>query len=236
MVADFLKYHYCNNKDCGGFSFKKCSKCNHSHFCDRECQIKAFPIHKECDLGKHFECYKKEIPWKLKNYVDKGLHDDDVVTLEVFLRELMLKAYASFHEILREGEKSIHTTMIYVLIRSKRFNHPGLKLDYKKMDKLMTSRDRPAGSFDLICKQMLEFPGQENQGFETEGYKCKDKLHERVQFWMSMIALKIPNFEEEANVILANWGLQRVPYESVEKIKASATGVKILTFSRPCRS
>ena len=241
LVADFLKYHYCNNKDCGGFSFKKCSKCNHSHFCDRECQIKAFPYHKnECGIGKSFEGYKKEVPWTLKYYVDDGLNDDtddDVVTMEVFLRELMMKAYSSFHETLKEGEKSIHTTMIYVLIRSKRFNHQGLKLDYKKMDKLLSSRDRPAGSFDLICKQMLEFPGKENfELVEKEGYKCKDILYDRVRFWMSMIALKIPNFEEEANVILAKWGLRRVPYESVEKFKASATGVKILTFSRPCRS
>ena len=242
LVADFLKYHYCNNKDCGGFSFKKCSKCDHSHFCNRECQIKAFPYHKnECDLAKSVEGYKKEVPWIIKNYVDEGLFDDsdhEVVTMEVFLRELMMKAYSSFHDTLKDGEKSIHATMIYVLIRSKRFNHPEMKIDYKKMDQLL-SRDRTAGSFDLLCKQMLEFPGKEKEGIEIvekEGYRISDQLYDRVRFWMSVIALKIPNFEKEAETILAKWGLQMVPEESVEEIKASATAIKILTISRPSRS
>ena len=147
------------------------------HFCDVECQRKALPYHKnECKVEKTFEKDKNKVPWTLKHYVDEGLHDDtddDVVTFKVFLRELMMKAYSAFHETLTEGEESIHTNMIYVLIRSKRYNQPHLQFDYKKMDKLMTSRDRPAGSFELICKQMLEFPGQEDQGFETEGYKCQ---------------------------------------------------------------
>ena len=221
LVADFLKYHYCNNKDCGGFSFMKCSKCNHSHFCDVECQKKAFPNHKkECKIAKGFEKDKKEVPWTLKFYVDEGLHDDtddDVVTLEVFLRELMMKAYSLFHETLRKGEESIHTTMIYVLIRSKRFNHPHMKLDYKKMDKLL-GKDQTAGSFDLICKQMLEFPGKEDVELEKEGIPFKDQLYGRVRFWMMMIALKIPNFKTEAKVIFSKWGVKRLSQEDVDEM------------------
>ena len=210
LVADFLKYHYCGNNDCGGFSFNKCSKCGHSHFCDRECQIKAFPEHKEeCELAKYIEGYKKEVPRILKNYVDEELFDDtdhEVVTMEVFLRELMMKAYSSFHETLMEGEKSIHTTMIYVLIKRRRSR---IKIDFKKMD-TMLSQDRTAGSFELICKQMLEFLDKEKQGMEIverEGYWFKDILHDRVRCWMSIVALQNPNFEKEADVILENWGI-----------------------------
>ena len=235
LVADFLKYHFCNNIECGGFSFKKCSKCNHAHYCNGECQRMGFTTHKaECNSRKAWEGYKVEVPWILKNYVDEGLHDqtdDDVVTMEVFLRELMMKAYSSFHETLALGEKSLHATMIYVLIKSKRRL---LKIDFKKMDKLM-SRGRTAESFDLICKQMLEFPGKEREGVEVvekEGFWCKDKLHDRVREWMSMTVVKIPDFEEEANIILSNWGMKRVPNDSVEEIKASATGIKIITFPR----
>ena len=199
----------------------KCSKCNHSHFCDVECQKKAFPNHKkECKIAKGFEKDKKEVPWTLKFYVDEGLHDDtddDVVTLEVFLRELMMKAYSLFHETLRKGEESIHTTMIYVLIRSKRFNHPHMKLDYKKMDKLL-GKDQTAGSFDLICKQMLEFPGKEDVELEKEGIPFKDQLYGRVRFWMMMVALKIPNFKTEAKVIFSKWGVKRLSQEDVDEM------------------
>ena len=242
LVADFLKYHYCNNTDCGGFSFKKCSNCGHSHFCDRECQKKAFPQHKkECCIAKYFEDYKKEVPWILKNYVDEGLFNDsdhEVVTMEVFLRELMMKAYSSFHETLMEGEKSIHANMIYVLIKRRRSR---MKIDFRKMD-TMLSIDKTAGSFELICKQMLEFPGKEKQGIEIvekKGYWFEDPLFERVRIWMSVVALQNPNFEKEADVILANWGMERVPTESIDKIKikdSSPTGIKIVTFSRPSRS
>ena len=242
LVADFLKYHYCNNLDCGGFSFKKCSNCGHSHFCDRECQKKAFPQHKkECCTAKYFEDYKKEVPWILKNYVDEGLFDDsdhEVVTMEVFLRELMMKAYSSFHETLMEGENSIHANMIYVLIKRRRSR---MKIDFRKMD-TMLSKDVIAGSFELICKQMLEFPGKEKQGIEIiekKGYWFEDPLFERVRIWMSVVALQNPNFEKEADVILANWGMERVPTESICKIKikdSSPTGIKIVTFSRPSRS
>ena len=125
LVADFLKYHFCNNIECGGFSFKKCSKCNHAHYCNGNCQRRGFTTHKaECKSRKSWEGYKAEVPWILKNYVDEGLHDetdDDVVTMEVFLRELMMKAYSSFHETLAVGERSLHATMIYVLIKSKRY-------------------------------------------------------------------------------------------------------------------
>ena len=226
LVADFLKYHFCKNIDCGGFSLKKCSKCKSAHFCDVECQRKALPYHgkNECQFGKTFEEYKKEVPWTLKHYVDEGLHDDtddDVVTFKVFLRELMMKAYSAFHETLTEGEESIHTNMIYVLIQSKRYNQPHLQFDYKKMDKLLGHE--MAGSFDLICKQMLEFPGKEDVEAEKVEILFRDKLHGRVRFWMMLIALKTPKFEKEARVILSKWGVQRFTKEEVDEMKASGT-------------
>ena len=235
LVADFLKYHFCNNLECGGFSFKKCGRCNHAHYCNGECQKQGFATHKaECKSRKAWEGYKKEVPWMLKHYVDEGLHDDtddDVVTMEVFLRELMMKAYSSFHGCLVDGEKSLHATMIYVLIKSKRWH---LKVDFTKMDKLM-SRDQTAGNFELIRKQMLEFPGTEREDVEVvvvekKGFWCEDKLYDRVRDWMSMTVCNIPDFKEEADVILSKWGMKRVPYESVEELKASVKGIKILRF------
>ena len=228
LVADFLKYHICENIDCGGFSLRKCSKCKSAHFCDVECQKKAFPYHKNmCQFLKKFREYKREVPWTLKSYVDEGLHDDtddDVVTFEVFLRELMMKAYSSFHETLRKGDESIHTTMIYVLIRSKRYSqYSHLKLDYKKMGMLL-GNDQTAGCFDSICKQMLEFPGKEDVEFEKEEILFKDDmLHGRVRFWMMMIALQIPKFGKEAEVILSKWGVETFTQEDVDEMKASGT-------------
>lgn len=42
--------HYC--VECCTLAFKKCSKCEQSYYCSRECQIKNWPLHKQICLTK----------------------------------------------------------------------------------------------------------------------------------------------------------------------------------------
>ena len=82
----------------------------------------------------------------------------------------------------------------------------------------LLGKDQTAGSFDLICKQMLEFPGKEDVELEKEGIPFKDQLYGRVRFWMMMVALKIPNFKTEAKVIFSKWGVKRLSQEDVDEM------------------
>lgn len=42
--------HYC--AECCAPSYKKCSKCEHSYYCSRECQVKNWPTHKHICLSR----------------------------------------------------------------------------------------------------------------------------------------------------------------------------------------
>ena len=219
VVADFLKFHFCGKPDCGGFSTKKCSVCQSIHYCSAECQREDFQRHEtNCDYYKTAELARHGVPTLLKDILrmdpnrefnpDLGPRESfrrDLVSLEAFLKELMMKAYEAFHETLNQGEESLHTTLIYLLIKKSTAKN-NLQYDIGKMG-TMLGKGRKSEAFDKILKQMEEIHEKQNSEKIAEALK-KVRVGEEVPVpimsftgslmdWAECAAVKNPNFGEK---------------------------------------
>ena len=167
-MADFLQPRICGNKECGGFSFKKCARCNALHYCSKECQIKDFPYHKPA-------CESWGKMWKTKQIIPNTLSmicnqltdaDKEVVTMEVFVEELLRKIYSCFHEELKKGMKSKHTEIIFFIMQ--RDTSPGMdqfkaSMNPEKMDGLL-GRGFRSENFHQFCKQIEDHMSEDDEG------------------------------------------------------------------------
>ena len=157
-VADFLQPRICGNNECGGFSFMKCSRCNSLHYCSKECQIKDFPYHKSaCEYWEKFRKTGQSIP-SLLSMLCNQLTDaeKEIVTMEVFVEELLKKIYSCFHEELKKGMKSKHTEIIFLIMQrdmSPLMGQFKASMNPEKMDGLL-GRGFRSENFQLFYKQI----------------------------------------------------------------------------------
>ena len=188
VVADFLRFHVCGFAGCGGFSFHKCSQCNTIHYCNATCQRKAFHDHeKTCE-----NWMKKR---KVRFCVPSHLHDimsspenKDPVSMEVFMREIMWKAYAIFHDELSKGERSIHVQAVFLCMKKGGYgkNPPkeGQKeLPYYNLNKMghMLKKKMNLVRFDQVFKQMEEIY-EENWKEDRGGNSLMDDIRDWMMF------------------------------------------------------
>jgi len=147
LAAYFLNNHLCGNRDCGGFSFTKCSKCNVVHYCNRDCQIKDFPRHKkQCSWFDEFVKSKKIVSSKLHGILSSSETGSEttLIEMDVFVREIMLKAYSMFYETFAQGaNKSSHARLIYLFIAQARRDVKIEQIQWEKMDQLLGKGKKP---------------------------------------------------------------------------------------------
>ena len=163
VVADFLRFHVCGFAGCGGFSFHKCSECNSIHYCNATCQRKAFHDHqKTCETWKKKRNVRFCVPSHLEDIM-KTSENKDLVSMEVFMREIMWKAYACFHDELSKGERSFHVEAVYLCMKKGGYGKNPPKegypeLPYYNMNKMgqMLKKRMNLVRFETIFKQMEE--------------------------------------------------------------------------------
>ena len=186
-TADFLQPRICGNKECGGFSFKKCAKCNALHYCNKECQTKDFPYHKPA-------CESWGKMWKVKQVIPNTLSiicnrladaEKEVVTMQVFVEELLRKIYSCFHDELKKGMKSKHAEIIFLIMqreKSPAMDQFKVSMNPEKMDGLL-GRGFQSGNFEKFFKQM------EDQLSEDEGIRMP--LVKTLEIWSSVMGFQI---------------------------------------------
>ena len=164
VVADFLRFHSCGNTDCGGFSFQKCSGCNAVHYCDPTCQRKDFVRHQaKCETWVKRRKVRFCVPSHLRDIM--GLSESnspDLLTMEVFMREVMMKAFACFYDELSRGLESFHANCVYLCMKrgnygmSPRKAPPSPNFDISKFGKMLKRKGMKPSSFKKTFKQMEE--------------------------------------------------------------------------------
>ena len=163
VVADFLRFHVCGYAGCGGFSFHKCSECNTIHYCNATCQRKAFHDHeKTCENWLKKRKVRYCVPSHLHDIM-KTTENKDPVNMEVFMREIMFKAYACFHDELSKGERSFHAEAVYLCMKKGGYGKNPPKegppeFPYYNMNKMgqMLKKRMNLVRFEKIFKQMEE--------------------------------------------------------------------------------
>ena len=171
LAAHFLQNHLCGNRECGGFSFTKCSKCNTVHYCSRDCQIQDFPRHKkQCSWFDQISKSKKSVSSKLHNIVSSAQtgSETDLIEMDVFIREIMLKAYSMFHETFAKGiNKSVHAKLIYLLIAHNRHDVRIEQIKWIKMDQLL-GKGKKAEKFNKVMKHLQMAHDVSNARFQRD--------------------------------------------------------------------
>ena len=189
-MADFLQPRICGNKECGGFSFKKCSKCNALHYCNKECQTKDFPYHKPaCEYWGKMWKMNQVIPNTLSKICNQLTDaEKEVVTMQVFVEELMRKIYSCFHDELKKGMKSKHTEIIFLIMQREK--RPGLPFEQfkvgmnpEKMDGLL-GRGFESENFEKFFKQM------EDQ-LSDDGRRRRMPMEKMLREWSSIMRFLI---------------------------------------------
>ena len=157
LAAHFLKDHLCGNRDCGGFSYIKCSKCLTLHYCDRDCQVKDFSRHKkQCSLLDEITKSKKIVSTKLHGILSSSEigSDANLIEFDVFVREIMMKAYSMFHDTFVRGvDKSVHARLIYLYIAQARQDVKIEQIQWMKMDQLL-GKGKKAEKFNKVLKHL----------------------------------------------------------------------------------
>ena len=171
LAAHFLQNHLCGNRDCGGFSFTKCSKCNTVHYCSRYCQIQDFPRHKKlCSWFDQISKSKKSVSSKLHRILSSSQDgsETELIEMDVFVREIMLKAYSMFHETFAKGiNKSVHAKLIYLLIAHNRHDVRIEQIKWIKMDQLF-GKGKQAEKFNKVLKHLQMAHDVSNARFQRD--------------------------------------------------------------------
>ena len=212
LAAYFLKAHLCGNRDCGGFSFNKCSKCNTLHYCNRDCQIKDFERHKkDCSWFAQVYKSKKIVPSNLHSILSSLETENETILIEmdVFVREIMLKAYSLFHEALALGiAKSAHARLIYLFIAQLKVDVNIDQINWRKQDQLL-GKGKKAEKFSKVVKHL-------KKAYEVTS--AKQRL-DYVESFQEMVDLP-RNFEEWVERITEGLQFQVAMNQSSGEAKA----------------
>ena len=212
LAAYFLKAHLCGNRDCGGFSFIKCSKCNTLHYCNRECQIKDFQRHKKhCSWFAQVYESKKIVPSKLHEILGslETETETNLIEMDLFVREIMMKAYSMFHEALALGiAKSAHARLIYLFIAQSKADVKMDQINWRKQDQLL-GKGTKAEKMSRVLKHL-------KKAYEVTS--ARQRL-DYVEYFAEMVDLP-RNFEEWIERITEGLQFQVAMNESSGEAKA----------------
>ena len=179
LAANFLRNHLCGNRECGGFSFIKCSRCNTLHYCNRDCQLKDFPRHKtQCSLIDEITKSKKIVSTKLHGILSSSQtgSDTNLIEMDVFVREIMLKAYSLFHEAFTRGaDKCVHARLIYLFMAHVRQDVRIEQIQWKKMDQLL-GKGKKAEKFNKVLRHLKKAHGVANAKFQKDYVESFEKM------------------------------------------------------------
>ena len=107
--------------------------------------------------------------------------EKEIVTMEVFVEELLKKIYSCFHEELKKGMKSKHTEIIFLIMQRAKSPLMGqfkASLNPEKMDRLL-GRGFRSENFQMFCKQI------EDHLCEDEGKRMP--LQQTLDAWSMII-------------------------------------------------
>ena len=101
LLYMFLLLHACTNPGCKKFGYLKCQECRLRHYCGRECQVEHWDYHRnDCQAAQVDRDMTYLIPKLIQTEIE-SICGNELLTFEVFFKELSYKLFEALHDSLK---------------------------------------------------------------------------------------------------------------------------------------